>query len=84
MDRAQVSGKQLRNLTRHEVVGNLLFTRSAYWATQGPQFKRQQWLDLSRAHRLAPDDPAIKGTQEALFGFYGIKPEHDSFYIPPR
>lgn len=77
----QLTGNQMRNLTRREVVGNLFFTRSAYWATKGPERKTQQCLDLSRARHLSPDDPGIKATHEAIFNFYGIKPEHTTIDI---
>jgi hypothetical protein len=75
MTRAQVSGNQMRNLTNREVMGNLFYTRSAYWATKGPEHMAQQRSDLARARHLAPDDPAIKTTQQAVFNSYGIKPK---------
>lgn len=78
---AQLTGNQMRNLTRREVVGNLFYTRSTYWATKGPEYKTQQCLDLSRARHLAPDDPGIKATYEGIFKFYGIKPEHTAIDI---
>ncbi|MBI3881912.1 MAG: hypothetical protein HY301_17855 [Verrucomicrobia bacterium] len=81
LKRSQLAGSQMRNLTRREVVGNLFFTRSAYWAAKDTSSKTQQCLDLSRARHLAPDDPAIKATQEAVFNFYGIKPEHTAIDI---
>jgi hypothetical protein len=62
MTRAQVTGSQLRNLTHREVVGELLYTRSAYWANKGPTHRSRPRSDLSRARQLAPDDPAIKAT----------------------
>ncbi len=82
--REQLAGSDLRNLSNREVVGNLFFARSAYWATRGPECKTQQCLDLSRASHLSPDDPGIKVSHQALFSFYGIKPEHKSLNIKPK
>ena len=84
MTRDRLTGNQLRNLTNREVVSNLFFTRSAYWATKGPEHTAQQCADLSRARQLAPDDPAIKATQQAVFNSYGIEPENTSINISPK
>jgi hypothetical protein len=81
MTREQLTGNQLRNLTSREVVGDLFFTRSAYWATKGPKCKTQQCLDLSRARRLSPDDPGVRASYKAIFKFYGINPEYTSVDI---
>lgn len=64
--REQLRGSDLRNLTHREVVGNLLFARSAYWATKGPEYADRQHRDLARARQLAPDDFGIKETYEAV------------------
>jgi hypothetical protein len=84
MTRKQVIGSDLRNLTSREVMGNLFFARSAYWATKGPEHKIQQCLDLSRARHLSPDDSGIKASHEAIFDFYSIKPEDKSLNIKPK
>jgi len=55
MTPAQVTGSQLRNLTNREVVGELLYTRSAYWAARGANYRTRQLRDLSRAPQLAPE-----------------------------
>jgi regulator of sirC expression with transglutaminase-like and TPR domain len=83
---SELVGNQMRNLTRREVLGNLFYARSAHWGTQGGKFKTQQILDLATARHLAPDDPAIKATHEAVFKLYGIKPEHTKIEIriPPK
>ena len=73
LSRDQVSGSDLRNLTSREVVGHLLFARSAYWATKGPEFASWQRRDLSQARQLAPDDHAIKKSYEAIVNDPGIK-----------
>jgi hypothetical protein len=75
MTPTQVTGCQLRNLTNREVVGELLHTRSAYWANKGHQYRQQQRQDLSRARELAPDDPGIKATYDAVFNSNGSKSE---------
>ena len=62
-----LKGSDLRNLSRREVVGQLLFARSAYWATKGPEFVAAQHRDLAQAHVLAPDDAAILRSHEAVF-----------------
>ncbi len=62
----QLTGSDLRNLSSREVVGHLLFARSAYWATKGPDFSSRQRHDLSQAWQLAPDDQAIKKSHEAI------------------
>jgi Transglutaminase-like superfamily len=80
--RDQVSGSDLRNLTSREVVGNLFFTRSCYWATKAGPHERERRQDLSRAHQLAPDDPAIQAAYLAVFNLYRNKPEYSS--IDPR
>jgi hypothetical protein len=82
MTRAQVTGSELRNLTNREVVGNLLFARSAYWATKGMLHTDAQRRDLERAKELAGDDPAIKASYEAVFNRAAIKPA--SIPIQPK
>lgn len=71
--REQLRGSELRNLTHREVVGNLLFARSAYWATKGPEYADRQNHDLARARQLAPDDFGIKETYEAVMNRAGSK-----------
>jgi hypothetical protein len=71
----QVSGSELRSLTNREVIGTLFFARQGHLTTRN---ETQACMDLSRARHLAPDDPAIKATHEAVFTYYGIKPEHRS------
>ena len=75
LKREEVEGSQLRNLKRREVVGMLLYTRSCYWGLKGTAGQRQSCSDISRARQLAPDDPAIKRVQEAVFQRHGIKTE---------
>ena len=75
MTSSQLTGNQMRDLTNREVVGNLLYTRSAYWATKGTEYTVRQCADLAWARRLAPDDPAIETTQRAVFHSYGLNPE---------
>jgi hypothetical protein len=84
MTQSQVRGNQLRNLTRREVIGSLLFTRAAYWASQGPQWKARQCRDLSRARQLAPEDPAIEATFEAVLGSGGTNPRQYTVEIKPK
>jgi hypothetical protein len=74
VSREQLRGSDLRNLTHCEVVGNLLFARSAYWATKEPEYADRQRRDLSRARELAPDDFGIKETYESVFNRAGSKP----------
>ena len=78
---AELVGNQMRNLTRREVVANLFFARYAHWGTYRGEYETQSCMDISRARHLAPDDPGIKATQEAIFNAYGIKPEHTSIDI---
>jgi hypothetical protein len=63
--REQLRGSDLRNLTKREVVGNLLFARSGYWATKGPEYATQLCRDLAMARQLAPDDVGIRRSYEA-------------------
>jgi len=70
----QLRGSDLRNLSNQEVLGQLLFTRSAYWVMSGERSKSRSWVDLSRAFHLAPDDTAIQKTYQAIFTQYGITP----------
>ncbi len=74
LTRDQLKGSDLWNLTNREVVGQLFFTRSSYWAMTTVSSRSRSWVDLSRAHHLAPDDPAITKTYQAVFSHYGIKP----------
>ena len=64
--RERLQGSDLRNLTPREVVGNLLFARSGYWATKGPEHRARQCRDLALARQLAPDDTGIKQSYEAV------------------
>jgi hypothetical protein len=75
MTSSQLTGNQMRDLTNREVVGNLLYTRSAYWATKGAEYTARQCADLAWARSLAPDDPAIETTQRAVFNSSGLNPE---------
>ena len=75
MTREQLKGSDLRNLTRREVVGNLFFARSGYWATKGPEHVAQQCGDLARARHFAPDDAGISDSYQAIFKSHGIKPQ---------
>ncbi len=75
MTRAQLKGSDLRNLTSREVVGNLFFARSAYWATKGPEHAPEQRRDLSRAALFAPDDPGISKSHQAILNAQNVKPE---------
>jgi hypothetical protein len=75
MTRDQVKGSDLRNLTNREVIGHLFFTRSAYWAFCADKSRSRSWVDLSRAMHLAPDDPAIQRTHNAVFSHYKITPK---------
>jgi len=84
MRRDQLRGSDLRNLTRREVVGDLFFTRSSYWHAQGGGCQKQSLGDLSRARHLAPDDPAIQATYQAVFNRSGIKREYTSMNIKPK
>lgn len=84
LSREQLTGSDLRNLTRREVVGHLLFARSAYWATKGQEHSSQQRYDLSRARQLAPDDQAISKSYEAVFNRVGIKQPPTSIKSQPK
>jgi hypothetical protein len=84
LKRDQVTGSQLRNLTRREVVGNLFYTRSCYWGMKGVKFRQQSLQDLARARELSPDDLAIKAVYDAVFTHYGIKPEYNSMAVKPK
>jgi hypothetical protein len=66
MKRDQLCGSDLRNLTNREVVGELLFTRMSYWHAKGDKYEAQSQYDLVQAHELAPDDPVIEKTYEAV------------------
>jgi len=73
MTKNQVAGNELRNLSNREVVGNLLFIRSSHWVMKAEQEHTKSWMDLSRALRLSPDDPAIAKTYQSIYGHYGLK-----------
>lgn len=68
----QLRGSDLQNLSNREVLGQLFFTRSAYWAMSSENSKSRSWFDLSRAFHLAPDDTAIQKAYHAIFTHYGI------------
>jgi regulator of sirC expression with transglutaminase-like and TPR domain len=74
LTREQLKGSDLRNLTNREVLGNLLFVRSAYWATREPEHAAQQRRDLELARQLAPDDAGIAMSYSTVFGQAGISP----------
>lgn len=74
LTRDKLRGSDLRNLSNQEVLGQLLFTRSAYWVMSGERSKTRSWADLSRAFHLAPDDPAIVKTHQTIFSREGITP----------
>jgi hypothetical protein len=65
-------GSDLRNLSNQEVLGQLLFTRSAFWSMSPENSKSRSWIDLSRAFYLAPDDIAIQKAYHSIFTHYGI------------
>lgn len=73
LPRDKLNGSELRNLTSKEVVGNLLFARSGYWAVHGSAGRASQLRDLAWARALAPDDPGIrKAYDSALSGKHEI------------
>jgi hypothetical protein len=78
MTRNQVRGSDLRNLSNREVVGELFFTRMSYWHTKGEKCETQSLRDLTCARHLAPDDPSIERTYQAVFNHHGSKPEYTS------
>lgn len=71
----KLGGSDLRNLSNHEVLGQLLFTRSAYWVMSAYKSNSRSRVDLSRAFHLAPDDTAIQKTYQAVFNNVGITPQ---------
>ncbi len=75
MTRDQLQGSDLRNLTRHEVVGQLFFARSGHWMFRPEKSRSQAWMDLSRARHLAADDSAIRQSYETVFSHYGLGPD---------
>jgi hypothetical protein len=78
MKRDQLKGSDLRNMSNREVVGELFFTRMSYWHTKNGKYETQSLRDLACARRLAPDDPTIERTYQAVFNHNGFKPEHTS------
>lgn len=74
LTRDQLRGSDLRNLSNQEVLGQLLFTRSAYWVMSAARSKSRSWVDLSRAFHLAPGDTAIQKTHQTVFSSVGITP----------
>ena len=78
MTRDRLNGSDLRNLSNREVVGELLFTRMSYWHTKGGKCETQSLRDLACARRLAPDDPIIERTYQAIFNHNSTKPEYTS------
>ena len=75
LTRDELRGSDLRNLSNQEVLGQVLFTRSAYWVMSAERSKSRSWVDLSRAFHLAPDDPAIQKTHQEVFSHFGITPQ---------
>lgn len=75
LTRDKLRGSDLRNLSNQEVLGQLLFTRSAYWVMSPERSKSRSWVDLSRAFHLAPDDTAIQKTHQGVFSTIGITPQ---------
>jgi len=75
LKRQELQGSDLRNLSPREVVGNLLFARSGYWATKGPAHDPQRRHDLKWARQLAPEDAGIKAAYLASsLGRPGLRP----------
>ena len=84
MARDRLKGSDLRNLNNREVVGELFFTRMSYWHTKGGKCEAQSLRDLACARHLAPDDPIIERTYQAVFNHYGIRSEYTSIDIRPK
>gem|GEM_PF-2223502 len=73
MKREQVSGNELRNLSRREVIGTLLFIRSSHWVMKAEQEHGRSWADIERARHLSPEDPAIASTHRNLSRLYAAR-----------
>ena len=71
--RDQLAGSDLRNLTRREVAGNILFARAGYWAAKGPEHFTWQIRDLEHARHLSPDDRGIAKSYQAVISQARIK-----------
>jgi Transglutaminase-like superfamily len=78
MTREQLRGSELHNLSLREVVGNLFFARSAYWATKGPNCSQRRCRDLYLARQLAPDDDGIQRTTQRVLRQGGFKSDRSS------
>ena len=76
MTREHVTGNELQNLSNREVIGSLLYARSAHWVMKAEREYARSWVDLSRAFRLSPSDPAIATAYHSIFRQFGLKPEH--------
>jgi hypothetical protein len=83
LTREQLKGSDLRNLTNREVVGQLFFTRSAYWVMSAARSKSRSRADLARAFYLCPEDPAIQRTHQAVFNQYHTTAEDTRLVAVP-
>jgi len=81
MNREQISGNELRNLSRREVIGTLLFIRSSHWVMKAEQEHGRSWADIERARHLSPEDPAIASTYRNLSRQYAAKRDPGSAQI---
>lgn len=84
MTRDRLKGSDLRNLSNREVVGELFFTRVSYWHTKDGKCENQSLRDLARARLLAPDDPVIERTHQAIFKHDNIESEYTSVGVKPK
>jgi len=75
MTREHVTGNELQNLSNREVIGSLLYARSAHWVMKAEREYARSWVDLSRAFHLSPNDPAIAKAYQGIFRQFGLKPE---------
>jgi hypothetical protein len=82
--RDQLRGSDLRNLNNREVVGELFFTRMSYWHSKGEKYEAQGIHDLVEAQELAPNDPIIEKTCQAIINHNSIKPVYLSIGTNPK
>lgn len=78
MTREELRGSELQSLSPREVVGNLFFARSAYWATKGPNYYQRRCRDLCFARQLAPNDEGIQRTAQTVLRQGDFKSDRSS------
>lgn len=84
LTREELEGtNDLKNMSNRSVIASLLHARCGWYMAHGPQYRREFWRDLNRAHLIAPKDRIIAlNYQRATQSLETNQREHVQLPVP--